>query len=1032
MTEKYLTKKTKLRTLFTLLLVLMLSFTVFFITACDDEVTEEETTYTKVENDDSDIVNGSFEFGTADTDISDLPKTSSLTGWGSASTENSSTSSSVSSGIISIEDEAWETLTKKLYDNSTFKSKINTVYGIDADSLDENAVLTALKEKNPKTHDGAEGSKVYMLNAYSSNKWGTAITVSSTSTITLEKGTYGKISFWVKVPYAGEGYKINFRLKNTFNSNSQSQYILSGIGNGDWQQYVIYLKADKEFSSTFTPVISIGYTPKKDNTADLSEGTAFFDDIVYTEIKDETTFNNEIDGAPVKTFVYNSKENANVQNVAGDVYKYVYDMTFDAGDYFTDIDFLDDENIITTEYSFTGNSETSENKFGATNSKKGDIEKGPDYIAFSNIEHASVSLKLENNNDLRLSVPKESYLLLSFDVENNLDKSGSTDITFLVYDEEDNENSVITYSKAGETEKGYITILNNDHDVDADDYKTFYIVVVIGPTDVKGTSSMYDFASGSVSLKNFKFATGKIYQYEKDADGNIIRNPEKTETDNYKYYSLFSSVASSVSIDNHVHESADSYYLSAAKSAGGQIVNNPVAIENYKGVSYDSIYVNKDGTKTAYNERAGYVDIDDDMAGLINSKVANDNAYGTEIKEALNYSGEKSIQPIMIYNKAADSYGFIGKSFTVAASSYAAVSVKVRVVGGAKANVYLINAADTEKPVYSISFKGNVKGNSYDETFTAPLAFTNITSDKMDANGWTTLTFYVATGATALDLRLELWNGSRDGAEKSQGFVFFAFDAFTENETFTPSSLSSAFTEPSSVNAAFTDSGNPLYDNNLRDCESIIKYQRALDPTEIKYNSENPDSMVSYDPTYIWAKNDNVIYAVYNTIDPVAVDPYATDEEEETESGCTAESDPSTFWLSFSSILLGVALVLALAMLIIKNVYRRKKANKSDAKSHYNVSSRISNKKKTAKTVKADKADKKKSAFDGYEDEKVSDEKEEITESTETVETETAESEQTSDEYVYGEVNDFGDEEKTDNAENTENVSEENKENKDE
>ena len=1012
MTEKHLSKIAKLKTLLMLVLVFMLSFSVLMFVACgDDEETEETSvTYTKVEKDDSNIVNGSFEYGVADVSVDNLPQSSSVMGWGSVSTENSSTSSSVTSGVISVENDAWGKIVKKLYNDN--ESKIKSAFNIidlTNEKTDEE-IIDELKTKNPKTHSDATGNKIYMLNTYvsdSTDYWGTAATVTASSSITLKKGTYGKITFWVYTQYASDnGYKVNFRLKNTLNGNTQAQYVLSGIGTQEWQKYTIYVKADENFDSTLTPVLSIGCTPIKNDVEYQSEGTAFFDDIVYEE-SNKTEFNAATDKT---TLDYNSKLYAKNKTADEGVYEYAYDMTVNTGDYFKDT--INEGNLsnLTSNYSFTGKTETSKTKFNES-SKEGTVDIKNNSIQFNGLEYAGVSLKLEGNTYLK--VEKESYLLLSFDIENNLDKSGSTAITFLVYDEDNNENNVVTYTNDGNTDKGFITILNNDHDESAPD--TFYIVIVIGPTDVKGTSSMYDFASGSVTLSNFQFATGKIYQYKKDISGNVIRDPEKTETENYKFYSLFSSVASSVSIDNHHHENADSYYLSASKSSGSGIYSYPVVIENYRGVSYDSVFVNKDSDNKKYNDRTENNDTSNSIAGLINSKAANESKYGDDIKNALNYSGEKSIQPIMIYNASEDSYGFLGNAFTIAASSYAAISVKVRVVGNAKANVYLVNAADADKSVYTISFTGNVKGNSYEETFSEQLAFTNIKDTSSESNGWKTITFYIATGATELNLRLELWNGSRDGADKSQGYVFFAFDAFSDDETFTPSTLSSAFTEPTTADAAFSDSGNPLYgDNALRD--NNLKYQRELDATEIKYNKEYPDNTVEYKPNYVWAKSDNVLYAVYNTIDPVAVDPYAAEEEEEEESGCAAERDPSTFWLSFSSILLGVALLLALIMLIIKNVYRRRKLNKNDAKSHYVVSSRTSAKKNTEKTAKPVE---KISGFDGYEDN--------VKEDIETTETDTAETEkpeEQTDEYVYGDVLDFGESEKVDtvdiSAENTE------------
>ncbi|MDY6367379.1 MAG: hypothetical protein SPL13_02540, partial [Clostridia bacterium] len=88
MTKKQSTASVKFKSIIAFILLFLLSFTLFFISACGETTAEEDTVYKKVENDDSSITNGSFEFGTADIAISDLPQTASLTGWGGVSTEN--------------------------------------------------------------------------------------------------------------------------------------------------------------------------------------------------------------------------------------------------------------------------------------------------------------------------------------------------------------------------------------------------------------------------------------------------------------------------------------------------------------------------------------------------------------------------------------------------------------------------------------------------------------------------------------------------------------------------------------------------------------------------------------------------------------------------------------------------------------------------------------------------------------------------------------------------------------------------------
>ncbi|MDY6367194.1 MAG: hypothetical protein SPL13_01590, partial [Clostridia bacterium] len=737
-----------------------------------------------------------------------------------------------------------------------------------------------------------------------------------------------------------------------------------------------------------------------------SEGTAYFDDLDFETIEENDL--PSINPDYTKNLEYGS-EKYSIKQIASDgVFEYLYDMTLNTpSGYFNPVNNL---SSTTVTQKYTGNRETSLDKFPADSSFGTLSFPDSSSIALADITFASVSLTIQDSANFVLA--PESYLIITFDITNGLSTSGSTLITVLVYDEELTETSAFTTSDTEEVVHGGITIINNDPDND----KSFYLVIVIGPTDVSATSSKYSFASGNVEINNISAAEGLTYQYVRDNDptsptyGETIYPTEETE--NRKYYDLLSSTYQNVNIDEYSKDAEDTYYLAASKTYGDNGTSNlttiriaPVAAENYRGVSYNSNYVKADGTDNAINARTGKSgDGNGNYAGLINSRFD----YSTltdsiNVNDNLNYSGEKSIQPLMIYNSTADSYGFIGKSFSIVANANATISVKVKAVGNAKAYVYLVDTADKDKSVFTMDFTGNVKNNSYGEKFTAQLAFTGITESSMDANGWKTLTFYIANGATAHDLRLELWNGSRDGEEKSEGFVFFAFDAFGNDEKFTPSTLSSAFTEPTSAVSAFATSGNPLYDNAINNGDTTLRdnalqYKRELDATEIKYNSENPDNAVSYDPNYVWAKSDNVIYSVFNTIDPVAIDPY-DNTDEDTGSGCTAQTDPSTFWLSFSSILLAAVLVLAIIMLVVKNVRRRRKANKSDAKSHYNVTSRNKSKKKDQKVKKTTKQPE----YVGYEDEPSKDEQVK-----DDVQEEVQEQTENNEEYVYGDVQDFG------------------------
>ena len=212
----------------------------------------------------------------------------------------------------------------------------------------------------------------------------------------------------------------------------------------------------------------------------------------------------------------------------------------------------------------------------------------------------------------------------------------------------------------------------------------------------------------------------------------------------------------------------------------------------------------------------------------------------------------------------------------------------------------------------------------------------------------------------------------------------------------------STFTEPERIEDAFSVSGNPLFDEKVSsfttDDSKLIAYQRELTDLEEQFNKEHPDSAVSYLPKYVWAKNYKTVYAIYDAIEPTEVNPYDSIEDETNESGCTSTTDPSTFWLSFSSILLGVILVIAIIALFVKNYRRRHKVSKDDAKSHYKITSRAAIAKKAKNLASKE------------EEREVEIEEPVVETQTEAgvVDDQVKPEEQDLDSYVYGDVQDFG------------------------
>ena len=1049
---------TRSKFLLTMIVIGLLCTSLFLFTACSKETTDTTTdntaTYTYTEEDSTPISNTSFVFGTAPVELDGYPK-SSITGW-SKKTESGMTSSSAKSGVIDTSDDAWEELLNTLYSDSYFLNYFKIQYDFETSDVEKALDITSsdddystkLREyviehyfeseeifkygkvknefKNPGTHAGASDSKVYMLNNYLAKSkvgLGTAQNITSSSTVTLEKGEYGKITVWVNTQNvngiytdgsSSRQYGANIRLKNSFSGTSQADFGIFNIDTeGKWQQYTIYVQADEYYGCTFSVILGLGY-----DKLSATEGTAYFDDVVYTpltaeEFAAETSLPS---AANTKTFTLGAEDAIRISEesindgtaIAPVLYSMSFKEQYAANTY--------DTNPSSITYDYTKSNKTvggqpvTGKRFGEDSTASADTSTGNLVLTLKN---ASYTIFV-GSKDNPLTIEDESYTYIEFYVKNNLSKFGSTTITLDVYDAYGEvvkkRAAVTTLSEVSDEWQKMSLVINNNFDYS----RKYYLALVVGPTDVAATDFVSDYASGTVEIT---IPTGTSNYFDatltdtEEAFVDFLKSNASGTT------ALYAGSASDFAEEN---EEEDTYNLSVAPSDKGTIETSPAIPSGYQGVTANHFYIKEDGENVDRDINTSKT------AGLINTKYLSAYTMLPELADKLAFTATakvKSIQPLVIYNDGTNQthYGYVGAQKTVSASSYAKVSVKLRVVG-ATAYVYLVDTASAEKNVMTFSdFKTSydVDGSTLAEDkeykgsdLALQFKVTDDTIKNYGTDGWITVEFFVATGATAKDFRVEIWNGGRDGKDdtKSSGYVFVQ-----EINV----STSGAFTEAAKWSDAFYVSGNPLFDAGVGafdDNDQLILFKRGLTDLEEQFNEEQTDSskIVSYNVNYVWAKNETMVYAVFNTIDPVEVDPYANQEEtEEEESGCTAETDPSSFWLSFSSVLLGVALVFAISMLVVKNVRRRRKANASDAKSHYTVKSRT----RSAKDIKSTK--KEVSPTENQPVEETNDEvdSEVVEETTE----ETEEKEQSLDDYVYGDVQDFGESEENSNKQNSSN-----------
>ncbi|MBR2870037.1 MAG: hypothetical protein IKB98_01455 [Clostridia bacterium] len=1002
MANHNLLKKLKFGITTILAFIFIFCMSAFFLTGCGADETDEETkapSYTYTDGEDGVIANADFTKGTASKEFKAYP-IASPSGW-SKSYNDSAISSYVDSGVIDVstgEGNGWETLSAKL------KEDTDLLECLSYQEFGSDSKTSQIKENfndyfaNPGARPGAVDGKVYMLNNYPSNaKYigkGTAQSLTSSSSIKLEKGKIAKISVWVyTLNITGHGDPAdrgaNITITNSINGISQGDFKLNSIVSDKvWTQYEIYVQADSNYNSELKIVLGLGYGSGK-NTATkyYTQGTVFFDDIAYEEV-------DSIPTNAIKTSMELGKEEDYLNNVytiqqanTDPQTVYSYDMTINGLNGATPITnfsglgtngFFTESNISGKDGKFT-----SKDIAGDTVSK---IEH--DGHGKFTLSQASASIKTEE-----IELNRDSFALVSFKIDNQLKLNGSTEITFDVYDVLDSTKvkRAAIYKIEDPTEESIVCnllIKNNFEDVD----RKFFLVINIGPNDLTSVETASELANGVVTISDMVIV--KDTQPSDDEENTIYSFVSGTATATVNLYAGYS--------QDYVEEPEDTttYSLSTRPSDFGTIINAPANVKDYDGVSFDHSYINGSNVIDLNNKTT---------AGLINTKYLSnyDAALLPNLSTAVG-SFNDDVQPLMIYNNSADSYGYIGEKIEINSSAAASFSVKVRVVGDAVAYIYLVDVSKVEKKV--LTFNDFTPNASVAEKTQGTVNGTTPVMLKVDKNTmgddeWVTINFYIATGATSKSVRLEMWNGSRDGQAKSTGYVFF--DEVTTK-------TSDAFKESSTWEGAFDSQSHPLFNvvnSQLSASDQLIAYKRPLTETEIQFNDEYKNSdeyeQVKYYENYIWAKTSTLLYAVYNTIDPVEVDPYDQIKTEENEGGdCTAKSDPATFWLSFSSILLGVVLVLAIIALFVKMHLRRRKANKNDAKSHYKVTSRIRSQRELNK--------KKEEEIDDMLDYKASLDSEIQEDSVEeNQEEQTPAEEQNLDEYVYGEViEDFAEEEK--------------------
>ncbi|MBQ8309147.1 MAG: hypothetical protein IJX96_04865 [Clostridia bacterium] len=948
--------------------------------------------------------------------------------------------------------------------------------------------------ENPKTHyaegdeNASKNPNVLMIhNEYSNSTYdafGTAQKYTSSTTVTVSAGTSAKFSVWVKTSdltssatsgdeQAAVDKGAYISITNSLGSTSLDPLEVKNINtegvttHNGWVQYHFYLKGASYADSTFTIVLGLGKGGGT-NRHEYVNGYAFFDDITC-----ETITNDTYDKAITETtkVVYHDSEKSEKSFHAGEVSYEAYAIDFaqtatssawTTGSYVLDGTWKVDPTtetrngkVYTAAKNPTGGATTYQ---GLGISTEGDVNgvftkstmaavdndylkavynknfKDSEFIGDDDkvlmLLSANGAAYTAKSDATKVTLAPESYAAISFYVKTSA-MSGFTGANATLID----GTNKTALSSIDTTTIATVDINDDTKDIydgwvryyffvsnETDEAKEFSIDFGFGPTTVTDTttSSYYTGFAAFTKFEYYTFADEKAF--DSAASGTY---------------------AKVVSLTGSTGEAAgDSGFDSAAAVPSNAIENGFANPKNYKGVYSDSDYVNGggDGENTALYTNAN--------AGLLNKEHADNYA---SILEKLGGAGatwdsvigSDATQPLVIYNDGDQTlpYGFIGKSTTISASSYATVSLRVKVSNGATASVYLVDMADdTHESFLSVSGRltywydddGNVcvkdptsddfndkkdvafklqsnglykvnpswsgaeglNANDYyanlsayekdaennlvvadggvsynytdkwlndgndgiafyynesDQTYYADSAMTipvkgfesvsalipryEATESKelkVQVKGtattpvWQTVTFYIHTGDTAKNYRLEVWNGDRETATTNASGSYVIFDSYT------PDAVDDKFATLIDQRVAEIDKNAELgsyFESvfSFYDSAKYLRYDEKADVNEVgnSYESYLSSSNVEGVAFLAYDKgNEHEIYADYSyseyTVTPDADDDTTEDEEEE-----ETAADPTNIWLLAISIAIAAVLIFAVVSLTIRKIVAR-------------------------------------------------------------------------------------------------------------
>ena len=965
-------KRFGLRNLLSTVLVIALAFCIALTVACSDASGADTSSTSSSSSSSSSsvsartdyqvVTNGDFEFGTDEKAASEYPVSSSIN-WtrSNDSLLNSATSSSKLSGIIDTDPDVYKEIAESqnfakvsdAEDAAYFNPRTPEYYGlVGDDDLYTEDPDNANDDKKPTS-----GTKVLMIhNVTSEDGRGTA--QKFTSTKTFEISAYGKISVWVatyalKTVQDTDEFGAYVQLRTTIDSEVSPLTVKNINTDGEWIKVTFYVAAHDYATTKMRMVVGLGFG-SKDVRQEYVEGFAYFDNVTYTELTKEEyeavadtdedfeyyTLSGEGKSELVEkdaltySMEAHKKEVADNENHLYTSYEFGVDCTIATVN--TGLDYFVDNNMFETkvndnyahadaEYGNTVESGYATFDAIANNALVADVEypfeANEKVLYIFHPENASSCVTLKD-----IAVNDDEVLYISFYVKVSTDMN----MTGLAISMKDHGS---TATKPTSLISAFTT--KNYEDENYSDWAkvSLFITNKVGDGEMRYFDLILDFGTTDEVTDYKKLTTG--YALVANVCAAQLTQEEYNKAESSDYVGM-GSLGADLPNGFEEDETDDTYTFNYAGTNKTTIMNKPAdGVIGYTGIVGGHKMTG--GTNSVYTQ-------DETVAGIINTKYLDNYDDVDEATKAALVDLEKEdeneyLQPLMIYNKVQATFGYVSSSRTITSGSTTLVSVKVKVVGNAKAYIYLVNADMLEgfDVLDLTTYKYDNDKHEVTEEVNFTRQFVQTVTAAESADGWVTVNFLVTAGETDIEYRIELWNGSRDGAEKSVGTVLF--------DTSTTSSASDNTAFVSKIKADYPEATEEL------------TYTRV--PTKVNYVEDDKDAVryETFAPSTVYTQyaGAKTIIASYETIDVTSerTDATTEDETDSTSDSSATTTQPGTdVGLQIASIIIALVLVLVLIVVGIRMILKKTKKDKVSSETYYSRDSR----EKAQQIINANKA----------------------------------------------------------------------------